>query len=404
MLLTIAWRNLKRNQRRTAVVLASIVVGVVAFMLYDSLSYGMIRQMLHNAIGSSVGHIQIHAAGYNDNRIIQQFIPDRAAVEDAVSTSASVEAWSARVPAYGLLSSALGSSGGIIVGVHPHDEADVSTIAASIVEGRYLEGGEREVVIGRKMAEKLHVDIGDRVVGMASALTGEVGSELFRVVGIFETVSSEFDMTHVHIPLGTAQRMLALEGNIIQVAVLVRSIDDVESTAADLRNRLGPGYEVLTYRQLLPMLVAQLELYDQMLYVIYLILGLAMIFGIINTMLMSVFERIREFGVLMAIGMKNGKVFFMVMLEALCLASAGTAAGILVGALLTLALGSTGLDLSVFSDGLTSFGAGTTIYPVLRLNGLVTIIVIVPLTTLLGALYPAWKATRLLPVTAIRHV
>ncbi len=404
MLFVIAWRNLNRNRRRSIVVLASIVVGVVALMLYDGLSYGMMVQMLDNSIGSSVGHIQVHGGGFNDNRVIQNHIPDRDQAERVVRHIEGVRSWSSRVVTYGLLSSALGSSGGVIFGVDSSRERAVSTVGGSIIQGRYLSGNGREVVIGKKMAEKLHVGLGDKVVGMASALDGQVGSELFRVVGIFETVSSDFDKTHVFVPLPTAQRMLAMEGRIVEIAIVVDDVEQVDSVAVLLRRGLGEGYEVLTYKQLLPMLVATLGMYDQMLYIIYMIIGLAMIFGIVNTMLMSVFERIQEFGVLMAIGMRNGKVFNMVMTEALCLAAIGTASGLVSGTLITLALGHIGIDLSVFSEGLTSFGMGAIIYPVLRFNGIMAVIVTIPVTTLLGALYPALKATRLRPVQAIRHM
>jgi putative ABC transport system permease protein len=404
MLFIIAWRNLNRNRRRSAVVLSSIVVGVVSLMLYDGLSYGMMVEMLDNAIGNSIGHVQIHGKGFNDNRVIQLHVPDRAEAERALEGVEGVSGWSSRVLSFGLLSSALGSSGGIILGVDPAREQYVSHIGARLVEGRYIGSSGREVLIGRKMAEKLHVGIGDKVVGMASALDGQVGSELFRVVGIFETVSSDFDKTHVFIPLGTAQQMLSMEDRIVEIAITVNDVERVDDIARTLRSRLGGGYEVLTYKEQLPILVATLEMYDQMLFIIYLIIGLAMLFGIVNTMLMSVFERIQEFGVLMAIGMRNGLVFNMVMAEALCLAAVGTLVGLLAGTGLTLLLGHVGINLSMFAEGFASFGVGTIIYPVLRLNGFLMILVTIPLTTMLGAVYPAWKATRLQPVSAIRYV
>jgi putative ABC transport system permease protein len=404
MLFVIAWRNLNRNRRRSAVVLASIVVGVVSLMLYDGLSYGMMVEMLDNAIGNSIGHIQIHGEGFNDNRVIQLHIPDRAEAERALEGVEGISGWSSRVLTFGLLSSALGSSGGVILGVDSAREQGVSHIGARLLEGRYIGTTGREALLGRKMAEKLHVGIGDKVVGMASALDGEVGSELFRVVGIFETASSDFDKTHVFIPLHTAQSMLSMEQRIVEITIAVNDVDRVDDIARILRSRLGAGYEVLTYKEQLPILVATLQMYDQMLFIIYMIIGLAMIFGIVNTMLMSVFERIQEFGVLMAIGMRNGLVFNMVMAEALCLAAVGTMVGLIAGAGLTLLLGHIGINLSMFAEGFASFGVGTTMYPVLRLNGLLSILITIPLTTMLGAVYPAWRATRLQPVSAIRYV
>jgi putative ABC transport system permease protein len=404
MLLTIAWRNIWRNHRRSLIVLVSIVVGVAAAMVSDGLSIGMMQQMLDNQIGSHISHIQIHAKGFNDNRVIQSSITDVQSVEEALASTSGVKHWSRRVLTFGLLSSAQNSSGGLIVGVEPGREPAVTSISESLVEGRYLSGKPHEVVIGKRMAEKLGVGLGDKVVGMASALNGDVGSDLFRVVGIYHTVSSEFDKMHMFTSLTGAQKMLELDGRVIEYAIIVDDLRRVEEVKRVLRAKLGGGYEVLSYRDLLPMLVYMLDMYGQMMLVLYVIIGLAMIFGIINTMLMSVFERIQEFGVLMAVGMKNSHVFRMVMTEALLLSVMGTAAGLLAGAATVLALGAVGIDFSMFAEGLNAFGVGAVIHPRLTSSSILSVIVIIPVTALLGALYPALKATRLQPVTAIRHV
>lgn len=404
MLLTIAWRNIWRNRRRSMIVLISVIVGVAAMMFTDGLSVGMIYQMLDNRIGSHTAHVQVHANGFNDHRVIGKNIEKTRIVEHALEQTPGVRHWSRRVVTYGLLSSALSSSGGLIIGVEPGREPKITSIRESIVEGEYLSGAPHEVVIGRKLAEKLQVGIGGKVVGMASALSGDVGSDLFRVVGIYETVSSEFDKTHMFTTLDNAQSMLELDDRVLEYAVIVDDISRVEEVATDLRRILSADYEVLSYIDLLPLLVAQMEMYDEMMWIVYIIIGLAMIFGIVNTMLMSVFERIQEFGVLMAIGMKNAYVFRMVMIEAFILGVIGTAVGLGLGAVFILATGSVGIDLSMFAESLTAFGAGAIIYPQLTMTTVVNVLIIIPLTALVGALYPAIKATRLQPVTAIRYV
>ncbi|MCB2203652.1 ABC transporter permease [bacterium] len=404
MLLTIAWRNLWRNKRRSVIVLTSIIVGITAVMFNDGLSIGMIRQMLENSIGSHVSHIQIHSKGFNDNRVIQNAIPSNSKVENVLASTQGIKHWSPRVLSFGLLSSALNSSGGIIVGVNPQQEKDVTTIKRSIIEGTYLTGAAHEVVIGRRLADKLKVGLGDKVVGMASALSGDVGSELYRVTGIFETVSSEFDKSYMFTSISDARNMLELGDRTLEYAVIVSDINKVEDVAAELRHKLGDKYEVLTYIDLLPILVSQVDMYKTMMYVVYLIIALAMIFGIVNTMLMSVFERINEFGVLMAIGMRVSRIFYMVLIEAGTLGVIGTGAGLLLGTGLLLIFSSVGIDFSVFSEGLTSFGVGAVIYPRLTIDTILNVIVIIPLTTVLGAVYPAWRAMRLQPVTAIRYV
>ncbi|NOY05823.1 MAG: ABC transporter permease [Chlorobi bacterium] len=404
MLFTIAWRNIWRNKRRTLIVVSSVVVGVVALIMNDSLSIGMIQQMFENQLGSHVAHMQIHKRGFNDNKIIQSVVPDQGRVEDVLRSTPEVKHFSRRVVTFGLVSSAINSSGAAIIGVEPEREPGITIIKKSIIEGRYLSGASHEVVIGGKMAKKLSVEVGDKIVGMASTVSGSVGSDMFRVVGIYRTVSSEFDKSYVFISLKNAQEMLELGGNVSEFAIILRDRKLVEMVKNKIAGRLGPDYEVLSYADLMPLILAQMQMYSESMFIVYIIIGLALIFGIINSTLMSVFERMQEFGVLMAIGMKNSRLFYMIMLEALVIGVLGTAVGMVAGLVLYMPLSAYGLDLSMFSESLTSFGVGSTIYPVLTLQSVVGIMIVIPVFAVLGALYPALKAIRLEPVSAIRYV
>jgi ABC-type lipoprotein release transport system permease subunit len=404
MFLKLAWRNVRRNARRSAIVIASIGVGTVAVIFNDALSIGMVGQIFENQIGSYVADMQVHEAGFNDNRTIGKLMRNPRRVEDDLRASPGVKAFTRRVVTYGLISSAMNSSGVSLVGVDPAAEPTVTTVRKWRMEGRYLGGGRHEVVIGRKLAEKLEAGIGDRLVGMASGLRGNVASEMFRVVGIFTTVSSEFDRSTVFVPIATAQEMLELGGGISEIAVLLDDRSDAAGIRESLASRLGPGYEVLTFAELLPLMIAQMGSYEQSIYIIYIIIGLAMVFGIVNTMLMSVSERVREFGVLMAIGMSGRRLLAMVLVEASLLGLAGALAGVALGVAITLPLSNVGIDLAGFSEGLRAFGAGSVIYPVLRAETLVESLIIIPFFAVLGALYPAVRASRLEPVRAIQHV
>ncbi|MDH3252626.1 MAG: FtsX-like permease family protein, partial [Ignavibacteria bacterium] len=178
--------------------------------------------------------------------------------------------------------------------------------------------------------------------------------------------------------------------------------------AEEVRDRLvsalGPSYEVLTYADIMPLMISQMQIYEESMYIVYVIVGLAMIFGIINTMLMSVFERIREFGVLMSIGMKNSRLVGMILMEAALLGGLGAAIGLLAGLGLLIPLSHSGLNLSMFSESLTSFGSGSVIFPVLRLEAVAEAVVIMPFIAVIGAIYPAFKAIRFEPVRAVRYV
>ncbi len=404
MLWKLAWRNIWRNKRRSLVVLGSVVVGMAALIFFDGFSNGMMQQMLTNQISSNVSHIQIHKKGFNDNKIIKNTIPDSKKVESALINNPEIKAYSKRVITFGLLSSASSSSGVYIYGVIPDEEANVSKIKTSIVEGNYFGGGKRDVLIGKKLADKLDVEPGDKVVAMANTPDGSIGSDVFRIAGIFETFSSEFDKSTIYIPQSTAQSMLGIGDKAVEFAIITTDYKKVDAVKNNLKTKMGDEYEVLSYKDLLPSLIFSMDIYQESMFIFNLIIGLALIFGIINTMLMSVFERINEFGVLMAIGMKNKRLFLMVVLEAFVIGVIGTIAGLIVGLLIHLPLSYSGINFSVFAAGLESFGIGAVIYPVISIGNVISMIFLIPFIAVIGALYPAYRAIKLEPVYAINYV
>jgi putative ABC transport system permease protein len=404
MLFKLAWRNIWRNKRKSLIVLGSVVVGMIAVIFYDGLDNGMLRQMLDNQISSSVSHIQIHKKGFNDNKVIKNYIPDNLQVQNIVKNEKDIKAYSERVITFGLLSSATNSSGVYIYGIYPDMEAKVSNIKSSIVEGKFFPGGKRDIVIGKQLADKLGVGIGDKVVVMANTPNGSIGSDLFRVAGIFQTVSTDFDKTTIYIPIKTAQEMLDIDNHIYEYAIVLNDYHNVDKVKAELESKLNDKYEVLSYKDLLPMLIYQMDLYDQTMWIFYMIVGLALIFGIVNTMLMSVFERINEIGVLMAIGMKNSKIFLMFIFEAFMLGIIGTIVGLALGLLIHWPISISGINFSIFSDALKSFGIGAVIYPYLSVSNTVILTIIIPFIAVIGALYPAYRAIKLEPIKAIYYV
>ncbi|MCF8261591.1 MAG: ABC transporter permease [Melioribacteraceae bacterium] len=405
MILKLAWRNIWRNSRRSIIALSSISVGVFAILLSDGLNTGMIEQILSNQISSSVSHIQIHNKGYNDNKVIQSIIPEPAKVEQTIKKNPEVKSFSKRVIAFGLLSSASSSTGMFIYGVDHKDEPQVSSIKDAVIEGEYLMGNDKEIVVGKKLSEKLGVGIGDKVVAMSNTPDGAIGSDVYRIVGIYATASSEFDKVNVFINIKAAQKLLEIGNDFHEFALILNDIKKLEVAKDEINRILSEGkYEVLTYRDLLPSLILQIDLYKESMWIINLIVGLALIFGIINTMLMSVFERINELGVLMSIGMKNRKIFSMIVSEALILGVIGTLVGLLIGAAVLIPLSNTGIDFSWFAAGLESWGVGSIVYPSFMIENLITTIILIPFITVIGAMYPALKAIRLEPVSAIRYV
>lgn len=403
MLLNIAWRNLWRNRRRSLIILTSIVVGVMALVALDSLMKGLMTQMLKNAISSQVSHIQIHKKGFNENRKTQSVVPNREEVEKALGEANYVKAWSKRAISSGMINSAGASSGVTIIGALPNSERRVTNIADKIVEGEYLSGNDNKIVIGKDISEKLEVGVGDKIVLMAAQMDGSVGYGMYRVAGVFETGSSEFDKTHVYIPLAQAQTLLDLGDEVHEYAMIVNNEKGVDEDKAALAEKIDGEYEILTYKELLPIIMAYMDMVQASMIITYLIFIVAILFGVINSMLMSVMERIKEFGVLMSIGMKGGKIFFMVVQESFLLGIFGTVVGFALGYSLFLLM-KDGVDLSIYKESLASFGTGSVIYPVFDASVILNAFIFMPIATALGAIYPALKAVKLQPTDAMRHV
>ena len=408
MLSRIAWRNILRNKRRSFILMTSIVVGVLALLLTEGFAIGLMQQMLTNQVGADAGYIQIHKAGYQADPILELSMKKPTEIEEILSKDSSVLNYSERLEVFGLVSSPYNSYGVSIDGIIPNEEQRITTISRYVVKGSYLSGEPGQILISSAMAEKLKVGIGDKVVIMASQTDGSVGSEACRISGLFETFDSGFDQSHVYVPIVTVSQMLNASGLLSKFVINPKSPSQLASVETRLRNEIqdlphgGRNYEVLTYKEMLPLLVAMIEMYKQALYLIALIISFALIFGIVDTMLMSVMERTHEFGVSMAIGMSNRSIFLMVMTEAFYLAVIGTIVGLALSYIIISPLSRSGWDLSAFSASLTSLGAGSTIYPVLETSSVIQTVSIIPAATLLGAIYPALKAIRFQPVEAIR--
>ncbi|TAL68289.1 MAG: ABC transporter permease [Bacteroidetes bacterium] len=410
MFFKIAIRNLLRNKRRTLIILSSIIIGVAATLIYDSINAGMIDQMLVNQINTYYSHIQIHKKGFNDNRLVTSYIPEYKKVEDVLKKQKYITAYSNRVIAFGMLSSANSSAGISMIGIEPEREKRVSDIHKMVIEGRYPSGKLNEILISKRMSEKLEVTLGDKVVAMAADINGKVNSELFRIVGIYRSHTGEFDKVFVYVPIENARTILGIGDNVSEIAVITSSADSTFSYKKQLTNALkDSGYktadtEVLTYQESLAMIMYLIDIWKQTSIIIYLIIALAVLFGVINTMLMSVFERVNEIGVLMSIGMKNSAIFRMIVLEAFMLGLVGTVVGFIVGILIYLPLSHNGINLGIYSESMSSMGLNNIIYPELNLMVIINSLVVMPLATAVGAFYPARKAIKLQPTDAMRYV
>lgn len=400
----LAWRNIWRNKKRSIIVLISIIIGLVAIIFFEALSVGLTNQMVDNQIGIHTAHIQIHKYGFNDQKLIQNYLPHSDHLFSDLQALKEIKHMSRRIISYGLITTAENSSGILIVGIIPEEEKKVTNVSQYLIEGNYFLTSKKEIIISKRLAKSLALSINDKVVLLATRTDGRVGSELFRIVGIYQTPISTFDRSTVYISLPDAQEMLGMGRNISEIAIISSSFNEVLKTKVVLAQKLGTEYEVLSYHDLIPSLVMQQEMTGSWMLIIYVIIGLAMIFGIINTFLMSVFERIKEFGVLKAIGMHEHRMFLMIIYEALLLGVLGAVIGSILGLSLVAYLAKVGLNFAVFSEGLSAWGIAAIIYPKINYIGVIKASFVIIFISMLASMYPAFKAIRLKPVEAIRYV
>lgn len=402
MLLSLAWRNIWRNKRRSLIIISAIAVGLLCGLFASAVMFGMGDSLINSTIDRDLGHIQIHTRSFEDDRLLTDTIPFTASILSEIKAQPNVTGASARLIIEGMISSATSSGGVRITGIIPSDEMNITTVHQKIVTGTYFETEDaNQILMGQKLAENLGVRERSRVVLSFQGLDGTIIYGAFRVTGIFKTESSIFDRSTVFIREDDLLTLLDSEPIYHEIAIRVNSVQNVDSLYAGLKSSYT-NLSVQNWKELAPELKMMDEMMGLQLNIFLGVILFALLFGITNTMLMSVLERVREFGVLMAIGMKRSRVFLMIILETIVLSFIGGIVGIVL-ALITIAYFSiAGINLSAFAAGLSEFGLEAVLYPVLPIYFYASITVMILFTAVFSAVYPAIKAIRLKPATAIR--
>lgn len=398
-----AWRNVLRNPRRTGIVLTAVAVGLAGILLTMAINVGMVLQMVDTAIETDLGHLQVHKAGYEEDPGLELRLGTDMEVAPTLAASPAVEDFAPRVRSDGLLFSPRASVGVRVLGVDAEREGGVSVLPDAVVEGAFPDGDPRRVAIGERLARRLEVGLGDKVVLSVQDAAGDLTGEAYRVGGLFRTASQALDQGVVVLTLAESQRLLGIGDDVSEYVVMATDPDAVDRLRDQLARRLGSGAEVHSWKQLQPLLVRTIEMFDSTGWVVYAAVFVAMAFGIANVLLMSVYERFREIGILAAIGMPPARLVVSVVLESLMLTGIGVSLGLALGLGATWALGD-GIDLSGFAEGLTAYGIGTKIVPVVRPGDLAAPVAVALVTAVLASLWPALRAVRVRPADAVRHV
>ncbi|MDB2443051.1 FtsX-like permease family protein [Flavobacteriales bacterium] len=402
-ILKIAWRNIWRTPMRSLIVIGSIVMGIWAGIFVVAFSYGLNKQRTESSIKNAISHIQIHHPEYQKEYDSKFYLKEPDQLNSVLESDKSIESYAFRTLLNGMVSSPIKSNGVRIIGVNKNQEKELTTIYSGLVKGTYFESKRRNpILIGEALAEKLKVKLQSKVVLTFQDTENTIISGAFRVCGIYKTQYSKYDQGTVFIENKDLHRLLKSE-NFHQVALLCNSINQVDSTYNSLKTNL-PEYEVKDWKSIAPELAYADKIMESWLFLIMIIIMLALIFGIINTMLMAVFERRKELGMLMAIGMNRSKIFLLILIETLFLSLIGAPTGLVLGALTIKITSETGINLAFISKGLENVGLGSVIYPQIESYFYLFITVMVFLFTLIAAIYPSRKALMLKPTEAIRTI
>ena len=400
----LGWRNIWRNRRRTLVILTAVVIGIWSMISLGALMRGTANQMVRNGISTLTGHIQVHFKGYRNDPIIENRITQPEEVEKTLKQILPSEAlWASRVRVNAIASNARHSSGITLVGIQPRQEAKISFIGGAITEGWYLNPDEKNrIVVGRALARKFETKLGRKLVLMSQDSNQEIASHAFRIVGIFSAEMQATEEEFAFISLSEAQKMLKLKGSLSEISILLPDYRNAGHVARMVQDALdSETYEVHTWRELLSMSTAILEMYDWFIFLWFLVIFIAMGFGIVNTTLMAVFERIREFGLFKALGMKPWWIVREVLTESFYLLILGMCIGNILGLLTVFVLSGNGIDLSALSAGMEYVGMSRVIYPAIQIKDILTANIVVFVLRLLVSAYPAIKAARFTPVEAL---
>jgi ABC-type lipoprotein release transport system permease subunit len=404
IVLRLAWRNLWRNRRRTLIMIAAIVIGAWSMIFMTALMRGMVDDMVSDGISVLPGHVQIHNPDYRDDPTIANVIaPPSGELLEALGNP-EVVAWATRVRVPAVISSERDTRGVTLIGIEPERERDISFVADDMAEGEFLSSrDDRGLIVGRKLVERLETGLGKRVVIMSQDQENEIADRGFRIVGIFESKLAQYEEGFVFAGEAVIQELLGVGDAISEVAILGSDYRNVEGLNHLIKTAAGDDVEVLPWNEIDTYLGSMLAMMDGFVIVFIVVVFLALSFGLVNTLVMAVFERVREIGLMLALGMTPRSILGQIVTESILLLIIGLAIGN-IAAIATIEPLKGGIDVSIVGEGMEMMGASSVLYPALYLKDIVMANVIVIVLGFFASLSPAWRASKYDPIRAITKV
>jgi ABC-type lipoprotein release transport system permease subunit len=403
-----AWRNIWRNPRRTILTICAIAFASLLLVFMLSFQFGSYETMINTSVKIQTGHLQVQAEEYHEKKNIRYVVPNPSEVAAIIAKTPNVESYTFRGQAFSLISSNERTYGVAVTGIDPIREAKVSRLKTLVREGAFLAPEDTDqALVGKLLAQNLRVKLGDELTVIGQGRDGSIAATVVRVKGLFSSGIGDFDRAAIHIPLQTFQEVYSMQGAVHEVVVIADALRNIEAAKNTILTGLASlgtkkPLRVLDWNELMPGLRQSIEMDLVSGLIFYLLLVLVVAFSILNTFLMAIFERTREFGVMMAIGTTPGRLTKLLLIESMTLTVIGIVAGIMVGSLISLYFQAHGIDISGASELLSQFGITGRIYPKLSLLSAISGPLAVLIITFFAALYPAIKVRMLQPVEAMR--
>ena len=403
IILTIAWRNIWRNALRSSVIMLSVSIGLLAGIFIMGLYKGMIHSRVRTVIDTEVSHLQIHNPEFKKELDPVFTIDNQAALVNTLTKYKEIEKVGTRSITQGMLSTTTGSAGVQINGINPDLENKLTLLSKKIIEGAEFNFKKKhEIIIGGKLATKLKLKVGKKLVLTFSDTASNMIASAFRIAAIYQSDNARLDERTVYVLQDELNELLGTNNAAHEIVIRLKSDEITESVKQQLKIAF-PNQLVDSWRDISPeteLMVTTVDLYS---YIIIVIILLALAFGIVNTMLMAILERVREIGMMTALGLNKLKMFFLILSETILLTLAGSPLGLLSSWIILSYYNKKGLDWAGEErEVLRSFGFSNIIYPEFPIDKLPTIMAIVVGTAILSCIYPALTALKLEPSEALR--
>jgi putative ABC transport system permease protein len=404
MIFIMAWRNIWRNKMRSIVIMLSIAIGLFAGIAVLALYKGMMKSRVRTVIDAEVGHLQLHDRNFKKDYSPEFIITNGDKILNLITSLPEIKMAAPRSITNGMLATATGSAGVQINGVIPELEYEASQLKKKIIEGNEFDSTKKnEIMIGKKLATKMKLKTGSKLVLTFTDTSGNMVAGAFRVAAVYQSDNGPLDERNVYVTMKDLNDLLNTGNAFHEIVVVLKNDEDIKIVQQKLK-RVCPLLTIETWKEISPETDLLVNTTNQYSYIIMIIIMFALAFGIINTMLMAILERTREIGMMVALGTNKLKIFLLVLLETFFLTLAGTPIGILTGWLLTRYYNIHGLNLSGMGrEMMSSFGFNAMIYPEFPSDKLTGVLLIVVATALVSCLFPAIKALKMQPVEALRR-